>query len=399
MRRKPEKLEIGVLYGFRALMVLFVLNYHLWQQSWLPQYFTVLGRSISMDFWTRSSYVFVDGMILLSGLLLYLPYARQQQEGTPVPCVARFYRNRLSRILPSYLFAVLAALLCIAIPQKLYYTRTAMAQDVAAHLTFTFLFWPQTYVSTPLNVALWTICVEMQFYLVFPLLARAMQKKPVWTAGGMIAAGWIYRLSVAAFVQDTTIYINQMPAFLDVYALGMLSASAYLQIRRWLAQAGNRWRWAASLAAVLIFLLGGCVLVEILRAQSAASASGHDALRLSQMKVRLPLALTLGTMMLSAAFWPPFLQKLLDNRLMRFLSTISMNLYIWHQVLAVEIRKAWFPNTDALHSDPNLQKAYMLLSVSVAILAAMTVTYGLEQPTSRYLNRLYRRIEKPTLDV
>ena len=31
----PRKLEIGVLYGFRALMVLAVVNYHIWQQSWL----------------------------------------------------------------------------------------------------------------------------------------------------------------------------------------------------------------------------------------------------------------------------------------------------------------------------------------------------------------------------
>ena len=29
----PRKLEIGVLYGFRALMVLAVVNYHIWQQS------------------------------------------------------------------------------------------------------------------------------------------------------------------------------------------------------------------------------------------------------------------------------------------------------------------------------------------------------------------------------
>ena len=34
----PRKLEIGVLYGFRALMVLAVVNYHIWQQSWLSQF-------------------------------------------------------------------------------------------------------------------------------------------------------------------------------------------------------------------------------------------------------------------------------------------------------------------------------------------------------------------------
>ena len=38
----PRKLEIGVLYGFRALMVLAVVNYHIWQQSWLSQRVSLL---------------------------------------------------------------------------------------------------------------------------------------------------------------------------------------------------------------------------------------------------------------------------------------------------------------------------------------------------------------------
>ena len=118
-KTKPDKLEIGVLYGFRALMVLFVMNFHLWQQSWISQSVVLFGKRIGFDFWTRSSYLFVDGMILLSGFLLYLPYARQKQEGTSVPSSKRFYFNRLVRILPSYLFAVLMALFFIAVPQNL----------------------------------------------------------------------------------------------------------------------------------------------------------------------------------------------------------------------------------------------------------------------------------------
>ena len=98
-RPRTDQLEIGVLYGFRALMVLFVMNYHLWQQSWISQSVTVFGRTIGFDFWTRSSYLFVDGMILLSGFLLYLPHARALTEGTPAPSVRRFYVNRAVRIL------------------------------------------------------------------------------------------------------------------------------------------------------------------------------------------------------------------------------------------------------------------------------------------------------------
>ena len=389
-RNKPEKLEIGVLYGFRALMVLFVMNFHLWQQSWISQSVVLFGRHIGFDFWTRSSYLFVDGMILLSGFLLYLPYARQQQEGTPVPSVKRFYFKRIVRILPSYLFAVLAALFFIAIPQELYHSTQAMVKDVASHLTFTFLFWPATYVSTPLNVALWTIAVEMQFYLIFPLLAGWMKKRPALTAGMMMLAAWTYRFCVARFATDTNILINQMPAFLDVYAIGMLGASGYCRMRRWMMKSRRYERITVYMLSMAVFTAGVYALIAILKAQSTASLDGHEALRLSQMQMRLPLTITLGLMMFSAAYWPKILQKLLDNRLMRFLSTISMNLYIWHQALAVQMRIAWFPDTDLLHTDKNLQSAYMLLCVSVAVLAAMAVTFGLEQPVSKWLNRKFK---------
>ena len=391
MQRTNDKLEIGVLYGFRALMVLFVMNYHLWQQSWISQSVTVFGRHVDFDFWTRSSYLFVDGMILLSGFLLYLPHARVKLEGTVVPSTKRFYFNRAVRILPSYLFAVFAMLFCVAIPQNLYHSTSTMAKDVFSHLTFTFLFWPETYVSTPLNVALWTIAVEMQFYLIFPLLAKTMKKRPALTAGAMMMTAWAYRFCVAQFARDTNILINQMPAFLDVYAIGMLGAMGYCRMRRWLKKARRYERLTVYALSIAVFAASVYALIAILKAQSTASLDGHEALRLSQMQVRLPLAITLGLMMFAAAYWPRMLQKLLDNRLMRFLSTISMNLYIWHQVLAVQMRIAWLPDFNLLHTDRNLQAAYTMLNISVALLAAMAVTFGIEQPVSRWANRLYGR--------
>ena len=125
----PRKLEIGVLYGFRALMVLAVVNYHIWQQSWLSQRVSLLGLSTDFDFFTRSSYLFVDGMLLLSGFLLFLPYARQMMERTPVPDTRRFFLNRAARILPSYLFCVLVMLALVQLLRCLFRPRRCPAAD------------------------------------------------------------------------------------------------------------------------------------------------------------------------------------------------------------------------------------------------------------------------------
>ncbi|MEG0996452.1 MAG: acyltransferase, partial [Clostridia bacterium] len=346
---RENRLEIGVLHGFRALMVLFVANFHFWQQGWLPQYFTVLGVQIDADFFTRASYLFVDGMMLLSGFLLYLPYARHRAEGTPEPLARRFYVNRLIRILPSYLFSVLTCLLLFALPQGQYASAGARNLDVFTHLTFTFTFFRNCYQFTPINGVLWTIAIEMQFYLVFPLLARAARKHLTLTLVLMALAGIGYRAFVSLRVPDTAMYINQLPSFLDVYALGMLGAVAYCGLQKQLADMGRVERRCVSAAALVVFALSLPCLLALLGAQSTASLAGQEALRLSQLRLRLPLALTLLACMLAAAHMPALIRKLLDNRLMRFLSTISFNFYIWHQFLAVRMARSWF-STDALHA-------------------------------------------------
>ncbi len=387
----PEKLTIGVLYGFRALMVLAVCNYHIWQLGWLPQYIDWFGTRLSMDFFARGSYLFVDGMLLMSGFLLYLPYAREKAEGIPAPRAGQFYWNRLVRILPSYLLSVLVVLLFFALPQGAYRDAAAMRKDIWTHLTFTYTFFTETYLQTPLNGALWTVAVEMQFYLLVPLLARGVQKMPVTTLGAMALAGFAYRGIVYFKAPDLGPLINQMPAFLDVYALGMLGAILYVRLRKLLQREGGAGlrRLIAGLS-VPVFALAVYGIGALLRAQATASLEGIEALRRSQLAVRLPLALVMVCAMLSASLMPRLLQKLLDNRLLRFLSVISFNLYVWHQVLSAQMLKAFFPDIETLHKTLAQQQAYTLLCFSVSILAAMVATFGVEQPCARLLNRLWK---------
>lgn len=389
--RETDKLEIGCLYGFRALMALLVANFHFWQQSWLGQYATLFGRTLDFDYITRASYVFVDGLILLSGFLHFLPHAQAMENGAPPPSARRFYRNRLIRILPSYLFAVLVALFCFALPQGSYGSAEAMRLDIVSHLTLTFTFFSGPYLHTPLGGALWTIAIEMQFYLIFPLLAKGARKNPALTLGLMTAAARTYRLGVERFVPDTAMYINQLPAFLDVYALGMLGAALYLRLRKRLAADGAR-RGLVGFAAVLALGAGVLLTLALLRLQSAASVKGVEALRLSQMRLRLPLALALTLCMLSSAFLPRALRWLLDNRLARFLSGISFNFYIWHQILAAQFATRWFPST--LHTDNGLQWAFTLLCWCGGLVAAMIATYGLEKPAANRINQWIRNREE-----
>ena len=385
--RNNSRLTVGVLYGFRALMVLSVCNFHFWQQSWLMQQVTVAGKAISFDFITRSGYILVDGMLLLSGFLLYLPHAQAALTHTPVPDTGTFYWKRLIRIVPSYLASVLLMLLYALLQGEAYPNAGAGIADVLTHLTFTFTFFPNTYLHTQLNVVLWTVGIEVQFYLIFPLIVRCMRNKPYLTLSIMALTGFLFRAILGLTTGNLIMLVNQMPSFLDVYALGMLGAVLYIQLRQW--SESKKVKTVLSFLSVPLFILGLVALTGLFRFQSAYGSSGLEALRQSQWIVRLPLALTLLFTMLSAAFMPKFLQKLLDNRLMRFLATISFNLYIWHQVLSVRLIKPLFPDT--LHTDLNQQIIYTLLCYSLSILTAMVFTYGLEHPAAKLIQKLRKQ--------
>ncbi len=389
---RPAKWDIGVLHGFRAIMVLLVANYHIWQQGWLYQTFRIGGLTIEMDFLTRSSYIFVDGMILLSAFLLFLPYARAMEEEYPLPAVGDFYLTRLARIVPSYVASVLLMLVCVALPQKLYHNAGAMHLDLWSHLTFTHTFFRMPYQHSQLNGVLWTVVIEMQMYLLFPFIARSAMKKPALTLLLMVGAGWLYRAVVYYRVEDTAMLINQLPAFLDVYAIGMLGGVAYVKLRSLLGDPEGRISPLVRIAGLLLFAAGLLLVGAIARMQSTAGIQGLPQLRLGQLRHRLPLALSLMGCMLGGMFMPGVLRWLLSNRLMRFLAGISYNFYIWHQVLAVQMAQHWFPDT--LHSDRMLQWGYTVLCFSLSTVVAMAFTYGWEQPCTKWIRKGADRLKQ-----
>ena len=112
MEHKNRSERIPELDGFRVLMVGIVAWFHFWQQSWLTPH---IG-TYSLDYLVRAGYMCVDGTILLSAFLLFLPYARSSVEGRPLPSVRNFYRRRVMRIVPSYLFVTFLMLFAVVLP-------------------------------------------------------------------------------------------------------------------------------------------------------------------------------------------------------------------------------------------------------------------------------------------
>ena len=380
-RMWPDAKHLDVLDGVRVLCILLVGWFHIWQQSWLAPQFEVLGEFVSLDFLLRSGYIWVDGLLLLSGFLLYLPYT---QAGSRLPAVGAFYKRRLIRILPSYLLCVVPMFVFSCVRGDYPQTSDAVL-DILSHLTFTHNLFYFSYFRSPLNGALWTLAVEMQFYVLFPFLARAFRKLPVVTYFAMAGAAFAFRY-YASRQPDTSMYFNQLPAFLDVYANGFVAASVFAALRKRLGNEPD-----AKIRLFFTVLVIFCVSVLMRIAQAQAYSPTQELIRQGQMDRRFSLSAALACLMVCAAFSLPAMRFLLGSKVMHFLSLISFQFYIYHQMLAVKLKEWGFPPSDSsrpwMDGDYRWQLTYTICCFVFALVLAALITFLFERPIARVLRR------------
>ena len=381
---------VDVLDGVRAVAVFGVVWFHFWQQSWISPYFEMpflrfvgLSSAVSLDFLPRAGYLFVDWLLLLSAFCLFLPHARAVLAGEPVPAARAFYRKRVARIVPSYLLSVLLILFCVEIPAGTYASLRECVRDLLPTITFTQTFFPGVLLDTKLNGVLWTAAVEMQFYLLFPLLARWFRRAPLWTYLGMTLVSVLYlRISMRNVALDLRVLLNQLPGFFGVFANGM--ALSYFFV--WFA---GRFRRGTALSALS---LAGLLLGLWLLAGMMKQAASVSPVQPWQAEYRHRLSLVFALITLSAALTFKAVRVLFSNALTRYLSAISYNMYIWHQWIAVKFKQWRIPYWSG-DTPPNItgdrawQWNYALLILGVSLLAATAATYLVERPAAKRLLR------------
>ena len=383
------RMRIPELDGLRVLMIFIVSWYHIWQQSWLRPY---IG-SYSLDYLVRSGYVWVDGTVLLSCFLLFLPWARAMADGTPAPDTMDFYYRRFRRIVPGYYFITLAVFFAIALPWGLYESPQFLVKDLATHLTFTFTFFYDTYVATPLGAAGWTLAILVQGYLLFPLIARGVMKKPAATFGLMAAVCLGFRAWCIWALYDYTMVVNQLINFLDVYILGIAGAIAYVRLEKLRSGQGGRIsrKWQAIATVVFIGVFWG--LLSLLRVQG--SAGSYPDIQKRQMMYRPVYGVCFTLLALSAPFSLAPLRKLLGNPVTKFLGGISMNYYLIHQTVTVHLKRLKIPASES--AEPHMsgelqwQMGYTALAFGISVLLAILVTYAVEKPAGKLLDKCRKK--------
>jgi peptidoglycan/LPS O-acetylase OafA/YrhL len=317
--------------GLRAVAVLAVIAYHAFPHA-LP-----------------GGFVGVDVFFVISGYLITGIVAREIAAGSFT--LARFYARRARRILPALAvvlaFALLAGWLILS-PRQL----ATLCRHVIGGVTFSsnVVLWRESgYFDTDAALKpllhLWSLAIEEQFYLVWPLALLALWR---WRVGLTVA---IVVASLAACV----LLSRESPSaafFLPHTRAWELLAGAMLV---WLPRLADRPRHAVSGLGVLA-IGAACVLYHRDLAYPGAFA----------------LAPTLGAALLIAAGPGAAPNRLLAHPAAVWVGRISYPLYLWHWPL---LTFAWIWNDYDPLTTPQLGAALGL----TVVLAALTYV-AVERP-------------------
>ena len=346
--------RLGVLDGLRGFAILLVIWYHLWLVS---GYVLVSGPLQSL---AENGFLGVDLFFFVSGFCICYPYARARHERIPRPTLRQFVERRVWKIVPSYVLA----LVVFAI---LYHARFAgfvdEALQFAAHLAFVHVwFWPAF---GSFSGPLWTLGVEVQFYVLFALLAPHIERRPLVVYGAFVATSVLYRIALAAFGVDTDFgWVNQLPAVLDVFGAGMFGAFAFVQLRGGGAP-------QPQLAACCAVLAIGSIAFG-LNAATAAHAGGADSVLRWLNAWRVTFGPVLMLFALGVAFGSPIMRRIVALPALGWLSLVSYNAYLWNLEIVVAVQNAGGP-------------AWVVfwLGGIFTLAVAAALTFGFERPLQR----------------
>lgn len=379
---------VDTLDGFRAIATFLVLIFHYWQQSWVSMVLNI--GPISIDFTPIVSIgsLGVELLFVVGGFCLYYPLAMHPNRKLHL---GQYAWKRLTRILPMYLICVIVSSI---------YQIGRLDPAVLREQFFGNLFLVQ--MSTPalaynqINGVLWSIAIEVQFYLIFPLLVKLFRRKPYWVMALALLIGETWRWYLREIDHSQINWLmNQLPGMIDVYVSGMLAAHIAAQLKRTLSDAQQR----ALQPAFTIAAIGFCMLYVLVTMYiySLRSRDIADNLSRLQMHTRKFVLIAFSGAVCCSTMSCRWMHLLLGNPITRFVSGISYQVYLWHMWIALRLKDFHIPSyaTERPMDDPAWRWPYMLLCCALTLIAAIALTWGVERPIARFLARRSPRWAKP----
>ena len=287
--------RLPITDGLRALAVIAVVLFHVWPAQ------------------VRGGYIGVDVFFVISGFVIalrYLPRLSRREIG-----FADFFLRRIQRLVPAYFVLIVATTIAswfLLKPMDLKNYGDSLASQ-AVYLQ-NVVFWLQgDYFENALHKPLlhtWSLAVEEQFYLFFPILVLIFRRRISWglaTLGlafiGSIALGYV----VAHVSPKTAFYL--LPMRVWEFAAGIGAAQLFGRVN---ARAATLPLFLLSLAALVYAPFGFDEATPFPGLQSLLVVLATSLICVIQREVS------------PASAW------VLTNRVAQHFGRISYSWYLWH---------------------------------------------------------------------
>jgi peptidoglycan/LPS O-acetylase OafA/YrhL len=254
---------------------------------------------------------------IISGFILALPFAAERLAGARPVRLKAFYLRRLTRLEPPY-FVVLTVYFLLGSTTHLWklwsdYHDTLLPRFGAGLVYAHGLLFRG---NNPILPPTWSLEIEVQFYLLVPLLAlvftikRTAQRRALMIGGAAFAAivQWV-------MLESLGVLPPILLSYLQFFLVGFLLADVFLL--EWHEQPSQRWTWdAIGLAALLIVFIGPPPL--------------HERILWAHQLVLLPC---LFVCLFCAAFRGPRIRSLLTFRWIAIVGGMCYSIYLLHTPL------------------------------------------------------------------
>lgn len=332
--------------GLRALAVLSVITFHFFP-SWMP-----------------GGYVGVDVFFVISGYLITTIICTQLMENRF--SLLKFYYKRINRLFPS-LILVLAATIMIGFFILADEEYELLGKHILAGATFSsnFVYWSEfgyfdNAVETKPLLHLWSLAVEEQFYIIFPLLLLVNNKV---TSKALPLTLILFFLSLIFCIATTR--VNLVEAFYSPLArcwelfLGSLIAHLRIDTSKLLSSLRDDYSNVMSLSGLLLIAYSAYMFTK------ETVFPGWTAL--------VPAS---GTLLILCSSSCSFVnQKILSQKILVSVGRYSYPLYLWHWPLLFFINTTGFQFFDGLNGSRFTRAACILFAILLSFATYRCLEY------------------------
>ena len=348
---------------------------------------------------------FVDILFVVSGFVVFLPtVAAAGRFGS----VGSYAIRRAARLLPAFWLSLVVLLIAIVAVGASGPDLAETGLNILGLQSIAAMIDPDLAIGFGINLPLWTLTVEITFYVLLAVIATSYYRHPILGLAIAAAVSIVWRegfahlddlVSVVGAHPDPARLFelrlasgNQLPSWLFSFACGMTGAWAFVRLRRDVEPA----RLASAAKLIAIGALAALAICVVLAGRYALD----NPFPLPALIARESWALNLGysaslsVLMVSLALAPRRMQFPFALPVARRLGDISYGVYLIHTVVMFVILSELSLPTDGSFG---AVVAWFALVVPVSLVYGYLSARFFEQPIRRWARRYGRRTGQPAV--